>query len=437
MILSDATNEMPLLKDEAIIKRKLHIFDLSVFFQTQMFLLPFLLLFYQSCGLTVGDFFLFQGIFSLAALLLEIPMGYLGDIFPKRNILILSYTFFILRLLLWLFFAQYGYWIILIGEILYAAQRTAFTGVSDSYIYEYLKYHNISQEMAKHYGKMNFFFSLGTAFSAFISTPIYTITSKYTLAEYGHNYAFIVLISLELIVNLTAVFLLFKLPKIPQIVPPKGSLKQSYKRLFQSVVWAVREENIKNHIFYSGLLGAVTLVFAWSFQPMMKILSFPAFLFGVVYFLNHFTRAISALYLDTIKNRISLSKMSVWAFVLFVVSFILALIILNIPTASTYWGLSCFVFISSAIGFSWAFRLLCNCRLCLFIPPDMKATLLSVNSAISRLYGAFFFILIKVLLDGVSLQETFIICFILFLILSVPLKAVYSIQSQEDKHVQK
>ena len=166
---------------------------------------------------------------------------------------------------------------------------------------------------------------------------------------------------------------------------------------------------------------------------MMKALSFPVFLFGVVYFMNHFFRALTSLYLDKLKQFVSLSKMSLLTFILFTVSFVSTLIVLNIPGVSPYWGLLCFGFISFAIGIVWAFRLLCNCRLYLFIPPDMRATLLSVNAAISRLYGAFFFILIKVLLDGVSINDTFLICFVIFIVLSLPLKAVYSIQSQEDK----
>ena len=438
MTTSDNTNKKYLSKQELIVvKRNFRIFNLSVFFQTQLFLLPFLLLFYQSCGLTVGDFFLFQGVFSLAALLLEIPMGYLGDIFPKKNILILSYTFYVIRCMLWLFFARYGYWIILIGEILFAAQKTTFTGVSDSYIYEYLKHYNIPQKMAKHYGTMNFFLAFGTAFSVFISTPIYAIVSKYTLAEYGHNYAFFVLISLELILNLAAIGLLSRLPTFSQTPLPKGTLKKSYQRLFQSITWMAKNTNIRYHVLYSGLLNAITLVFAWSFQPIMKFLLFPVSLYGVVYFMNHSLRAFSSLCIDKIGNFISLSKMSLLTFVLFIIGFMGTFVIFTIPTISPYWGLLYFFFISLTIGIQLAFRLLCDCRLHTFIPSEMRATLSSVNTATSRLYAAFFFVLMKILLDGASIQSTFVICFIIFVILSFPLKDVYTIQSQEDHYATK
>ena len=436
--MPDNTNRKYLSKQElSVVKRNFRIFNLSVFFQPQLFLLPFLLLFYQSCGLTVGDFFLFQGVFSLAALLFEIPMGYLGDIFPKKNVLILSYTFYVIRCILWLFFARYGYWIILIGEILFAAQKTTFTGVADSYIYEYLKRHNIPQKMAKHYGTMNFFMAFGTAFSVFISAPIYTVVSKYTLTEYGHNYAFFVLISLELILNLAAIGLLSRLPTFSQTPLPIGSLEESYKRLFRSVTWMAQNKNIRYHVFYSGLLNATPLVFAWSFQPIMKLLLFPVSLYGVVYFMNHSLRAFSSLCIDKIGRFISLSKMSALTFILFIIGFASTLLIVNIKEVSVYWALFYFFFISFAIGIQLAFRLLCDCRLHTFIPSEMRSTLSSVNTATSRLYAAFFFVLMKILLDGASIQSTFVICLIIFVILSFPLKDVYAIQAKEDKYAKK
>ncbi|MBO7258366.1 MAG: MFS transporter, partial [Alphaproteobacteria bacterium] len=224
-------------------KNKLTFLNISIFLQTQLFLLPFVLLFYQSHGLTVGDYFLFQGIFSLSALLLEIPLGYLADIFPKRNVLIISYLFYIGRLLLWLFFAQYGYWILLLAEILYAAHKASWAGCADSYIYEYLKFNNIPQKMKRRYGKMNFFMGLGSAFSSLVAAGIYTNISQYTLERYNYNYGFLILICLELVLNLIATGLLLKLPKIPTKAQTKTTLTNSYKKLFHTVAWAMKNPN--------------------------------------------------------------------------------------------------------------------------------------------------------------------------------------------------
>ena len=208
--------------------KALKILNTSVFFQTQIFLLPVLFLFYQSCGLSVSDFFFFQGIFALAALLFEVPAGFLADIFPKRNVLILSYSFFITRLVLWLTCAKYGYWILLAGEILYAAQKATFSGVADSYIYEYLKSKNMPNNIGSKYGKMNFFMSIGTAFSSLVGAYIYQSVSTWSIAKHHTDYGFVVLISLELILNIAALICLLLLPKLPASYTYKKSLKKVY-----------------------------------------------------------------------------------------------------------------------------------------------------------------------------------------------------------------
>ena len=58
-----------------------------------MLLTPVLLLFYLSNGLTVGDYFLFQGIMTLLTLFLEIPIGYITDRTSIKTI----FSFMILR----------------------------------------------------------------------------------------------------------------------------------------------------------------------------------------------------------------------------------------------------------------------------------------------------------------------------------------------------
>ncbi len=413
-------------------KNKLSLLSFSVFLQTQLYMVPFLLLFYQHCGLSVGDFFLFQGVFSLSALFFDVPMGYLADIFPKRNILILSYIFYIFRLILWLFFSQYGYWVLLFAEIMFAAHKASFAGVVDSYMYEYLHLNNIPQKMKDCYGKMNFFLSVGTAFSSLIGAGIYTSISDYTLSTYNYNYGFIALICLELVLQLIATGLLLKLPIIPAVNKTKIRLKELYKKLFLNVVWTLQNRNIKYHILYSGLLDAITLVFVWSFQPIMKLLLLQISLYGVVYFINHLFRALASLYSDKINHIISLSKMALLVFVLFVVCFILTFFILNFSSIPVWCSLGYFTFISITIGIQLAFRLLHTCRLHNFISSDIRATSSSVSTVVGRLYTGFFFILMKICLDGVSLQTSLATCFVIFIMIAFLLRKVCLVSLKDE-----
>ena len=396
----------------------LRILNTSVFLQTQIFLLPVLFLFYQSCGLSVSDFFLFQGIFALCALLFEVPAGFLADIFPKRNVLILSYSFFIIRLILWLTCAKYGYWILLTGEILYAAQKSTFSGVADSYIYEYLKSKNMPHNIGSKYGKMNFFMSIGTAFSSLTGAYIYQSVSAWSMRNYNADYGFIVLISLELILNLAALFCLLLLPTIPASYHRKKSLKQIYFDLFRTIKWTMtnKKSHITYHILYSGLLVAITSVFVWGFQPIMKLLLIPIYVYGFVYFINHLLRALAALFLGKIIKAIPLKNLAIFSFAMFSISFILTFLFLNVQPLPVYINFLYFVFVATAIGAALAFSLASVSRIHLLIPLSLRATISSINTAAGRLFSAFFFVLLKILMDGVSIQISFGVCFFIFLI---------------------
>ena len=84
------------------------------FFRSQMLLLPVLFLFYQENGLTVSDYFFFQGLMTLCTILLEIPIGYISDKISSKYILMVSIILLCCRSLIWLLCR--GYYIVLLGE---------------------------------------------------------------------------------------------------------------------------------------------------------------------------------------------------------------------------------------------------------------------------------------------------------------------------------
>ena len=59
-------------------KMALRLLKWSEFFYYFLVILPVIVVLYQNKGITVGDFFLIQGISALAAFVLEIPSGYLS-----------------------------------------------------------------------------------------------------------------------------------------------------------------------------------------------------------------------------------------------------------------------------------------------------------------------------------------------------------------------
>lgn len=399
----------------------LKIFNWSTFFQTQIFMLPVLLLFYQQNGLSIGDYFLFQGIFSITALLFEVPAGYIGDIFPRKNILILSYGLFLLRLVLWFFFAQYGYWIILAGEILYSASKSFYAGVADGYVYDYLKAEGKTSEMLKQYGRLNCFMSTGTAISSLLGAYFYQYLSAWSLSSFGRDYGFLILLLIEMIYNTIAIGLLFFLPNVPSAKKKIKSMSEKYIDLFRITKEALSNPDIKYHMFYSGLLAGTTMVFVWSFQPLMKVALIPVGLFGVIYFINHLVRALASYFLNDTMKHFRLPAFGQLTFVLFVISFLIAIELAHLNTPPLWVSMTLLTFICVAIGFQLTFTLASVSRLHMLIGSDIRSTVASVNNMIGRFVAGLFLILFKFLLDGVSVQASFIVYLCIFMLGLYPL----------------
>ncbi len=385
--------------------KPLNIFNFSTFLQTQILMLPVMLLFYKENGLTAGDLFLFQGIFSISALLFEIPAGYLGDIFPRRNILILSYSLFLLRLILWYFWG--GYWIVLAGEILYSMSKASYSGVADGYIYDYLKTQGKTKKMLSGYGRLNFWMSIGTALASLVGPFLYK------------QYGFPVLIIIEIILNTAAIGLLFLLPKVPVRRQRIKGIKTKYIELYTITKNTLSNPKLWPYIFYSGTIAATTMVFVWSFQPLMIKAHIPVVWFGYIYCVNHACRALAGLCLPKTLSIFTLNGIGKLTFVMYILSFLSAMLMTQLT--NPYIGMALLCFICVAIGFQLTFTLGSTSRLHTLVSSDVRSTASSVNNLISRFMAGAMLILFKFVLDGISLEKSFMIYLTLFTLSIIPL----------------
>ena len=395
-----------------MLKNPLKLLNWSVFFQTQIFMLPIMLLFYQSNGLTKGDYFLFQGIFSIAALCFEVPAGYIADWISRKKVLILSYGVFLLRLVLWYFLANsqnisFNYWIILIGELLYAASKALFSGIADGYIYDLLKSKGQTTRMLKRYGRMNFFMSAGTAIASLLGAKMY------------EDFGVMTLIVIEIVFNSIALGMLFFLPDVPSERTESLTTKEKYHDLFKIAKSALTNEKIKYYIGYSAMAVSASMIFVWSFQPLMQVAGIPVALFGVVYFINHAFRALASYMLDKTMKIFTLKALGITIYGLFIVAFGLAISMLHIKTV--WINMAIMTFICFVIASQLTFTLASVSRIHTFVSSSIRSTVLSLNTMVSRLLTGFVLILFKFLLDGVNMQSAFYIYLGLFCLSAYPL----------------
>ena len=104
---------------------------IALFLRAFLLLTPVILLFYTESGLNYKHLLLFQGFFYLTSVITEVPIGYISDKFSRRNIIITSFFIYIFVILLWLNFK--GFWIILIGEILFGISKVMMDNTTSGY----------------------------------------------------------------------------------------------------------------------------------------------------------------------------------------------------------------------------------------------------------------------------------------------------------------
>ncbi len=386
------------------IKKPLILLNLSVFLKSHLFLLPVLFLFYQENGITAGDFFLIQGLHALACLALEVPCGYLADLYSKKKVLIVSGLLLLMRFALLYWWP--GFWVILCSELLFAIVLATFNGTVDSYIYEWLKLNNKTTAMLKRYGKMYFYIAMGAGISS--------LSGAWLFGAYGAD---IVLLLTMAYVAVSVLLLLF-LPEVPHTRKMMKGMTAKYRDIALTLRHIVRSPKVHMLMLFSALLTAIYQIFQWSFQPLMKETAFPIFLFGVIFFLNNICRGFGSFLAHRIMKRVSIDVLGKIVFVGFMVSFCLAVAMLHTTVLAIH--LAIMVFICLCIGGQTIFAVTAIAKVHDSFSSTERATASSVNNMYARLATAFCMILSKVVLDGCSIQTNLMLFCGVFLIAAIP-----------------
>ncbi len=371
--------------------------DIACFLRSQLYLAPVLIFFYQQNGLSITDFVLFQGIFQLTGILFEIPCGYIADIISKKKVLILAFTCFFLRAVLWLSFS--GIYIVLLGELFNALSRAFLSGVYDSYIFDYLRDKNKTRHMLKEVGKANFAMSSGAMFAAIFSASLY------------NKYGTIILLSLEFILTLTSIALLLTLPNPPSASPNAQTLKEKFIEIKETTIFTIKNQNINIYILYSALLFSTTSLFCWCFQPLLKVSSAPVILFSLIYVINHALRAIFSYYVNKLKKFFGFNRLLVITTFLCVYSF--ACMILSFHFQQPNIAFICLIFVCIGIGFQLAFAIANINHIHSFALEETRATISSVNNMLQQTISGLSLICFKFIIapsgenSGLSFSSAF------------------------------
>ena len=376
------------------VKRGLTLLKMGWFCHNFMLIVPVIVLVYTSKGITVGDFFLIQGIFRLAAFLFEIPSGYMSDCLSRRRVMIAGGVSTI---------AGYvsialasGFWTLIMGEALLGIASALFSGTLEAYTYDLLKRNKTQKQFLKEFGNI----TTWAGVAEFVAMIIGGIL-------YGYIGANILWIETVIMLFGTVAFLFLpELLEVKRVVKHKDAITDAVSITANTL----KNPRLRNLILFPSLYGAFTIIMFWILQPIMDTVKIPVGLFGVYAGASQLFRIILSKYAYKICEKlgeIRTSMITIGAVVIGITMGLIATHINNMPLIY----IACMILATSP-----SFRILNNLQYNTLIHHSIKSnergTVLSTRAMVATIVGAIGLIIAKFLLDGFGITTTlvFVLC---------------------------
>ncbi|MCP4356118.1 MAG: MFS transporter [Proteobacteria bacterium] len=362
-------------------------------FKMLMFILPVIVIIYQYKGLSTGDFFLIQGLFAIAVFILEIPTGYIGDLFSRKKVITLAFFMYLLGYVV--LFSFNGFLCVLIAEVLFGLCIALYSGTADAYVYDVLKKQNREKDFLKELGKFRSYGSLGTTIATFAGGIIY------------QNFGPDATIFVELVAVIIAFSLTLFLPELNDFKRVVEDGKSKVQDIIDIVKFAINHSEIKWLMLFPATFGSATMIILWVQQPIMKDNLIPIAFFGFFVGMNQLFRALFSMFTPKIFRKLKTKHFVLCLFGVLVSGLLSAIILPSISSLYiNYVLLLILSFVAAShAGLSIVISSMINHR----IKSDERATVLSVRSMFSKLMGAIVMISLKFLIDGLGIQGMLLI----------------------------
>ena len=367
-------------------------------FISAVFILPVIMLFYGYKGVSTTDFFLIQGLCSFLVFALEIPTGYLGDLFSRKKVSIIGLTSYVIAHLLYIF--GYGFWWMLTAELFFALAYALLSGTIEAYLYDLLKRNNKEKNFHNKLAKMESVTS--------INMLVAVLSGAFIYQYLGPNFN----LCISVVLSLISITLLMFLPDVPEsrrVIENDKTKLQDIKHVSK---YAIKHPEIKWLIFYPAIYGSLTAIIFWGLQFVLISTSMPVFMFSLVFGAYALCRIFWANVSGKILSRFGLDFVIKISNVIIVLALLGASLSTYIPLLFTYICLG-FMIIGSAsfVLITVVTSTLTNHR----IKSDERATVLSVKSMMGLLCEGLLVMSLKPLLDSFAIGEVFIMSALLII----------------------
>lgn len=366
---------------------RLYLVKISKWFNLVM---PVVVLFYQDNGMGMHEIFVLKAIYSVAIVVMEIPSGWMADVWGRKKTLILGSILGSAGFLMYSF--SYGFWAFVLAEIILGIGHSFISGADSAMLFDSLKTAKKSDQYIKQEGRI-------------------TSAGNFAEAFAGIAGGFLAAISLRTPFYFQFVVASIAIPAAFTLIEPKiqstGHI-HSIKKLVQSIKSILLvNKNLRISILLSAATGTATLTFAWLVQPFFKAIELPVEMFGIFWTTLNLTVGISSAFAHYVENFFGKH----WT-ILFVILFLSLGYFLS-GAFITFWGIA-FLFLFYLVR-GIATPVLKN-YINQYTKSEVRATMLSVRNFVIRISFTVIGPLLGWITDNINLQSAFILAGGIYLI---------------------
>lgn len=359
---------------------RLYLIKISKWFNLVM---PIVVLFYQDNGMGMHDIFILKAIYSVAIVVMELPSGWMADIWGRKKTLILGAVLGSIGFFAYSF--SYGFWAFVIAEIILGIGHSFVSGADSAMLFDSLKADSKTKEYTKHEGRITSAGNFAEAFAGIIG-------------------GFLAAISLRTPFFFQIAIAAMAIPAALTLIEPKvhsTNNVQSIKKLVQNIKETfVTNQDLRISILLSAVTGTATLTFAWLVQPFFKVINLPVEMFGIYWTALNLTVGVSSIFAHRVEIFFGKRYTLLGIILLLAAGYFLSGI------AITFWGILFLLLFYLVRGI--ATPVLKN-YINQYTKSEVRATMLSVRNFIIRISFAVIGPLLGWITDNTSLNYAFIL----------------------------
>ncbi len=369
---------------------RLYLIKISKWFNMVM---PVVVLFYTDNGMGMHEIFVLKAIYSVAIVTMEIPSGWMADVWGRKKTLILGSILGSAGFLVYSF--SYGFWAFVIAEIILGIGHSFVSGADSALLYDSLKADNKTDKYVREEGRI-------------------TSVGNFAEAIAGVVGGFLAAISLRSPFYFQFGVAAIAIPAALTLIEPRIHSKEhihSMKKLVGNIRnMFVSNPDLRISILLSSVTGTATLTFAWFVQPFFKAIDLPVEMFGIFWTALNLTVGVSSVF----AYKVELFLGRKWSILLVIVLLAAGYVFAGITIS--YWGLA-FLFLFYLVrGIATPiFKNYIN----QYTESEVRATMLSVRNFVIRIAFAAIGPLLGWITDNISLDAALFLSGIIYLISSL------------------